>query len=295
MGLIQVRDVTRSHSALIPSLFPDARDTKATPALYAAFDTADSSQPLGFALLCSPIGSEHPCFRFAVVVAEHARRRGIGAALTQQVIDTARTLRAPSLRPLVPVMSDAGHQLMARAGFKQLRRTLVFEFNLAASLKVADAQLVQLEQDGRIPAGISNDPYRDSQAYDLSAMCQRSFGMLTHGHLEALGEYPSPGTDLTHARAFRLNGALIGAWGVVVRDGTAVFDPLLIAEDKRSTWAFSFVTGTVLRTLVASGVTQGLTKIHEDNRKMIVVMRRFGTRVTGVETLYELAFAGDEA
>jgi GNAT superfamily N-acetyltransferase len=295
MGLIHVRDVTRSHSALIPSLFPDARDVKATPALYAAFDTPDGAQPAGFALLCSPTGAEHPCFRFAVVVAEHARRRGIGAALTSHVTDTARLLRAPSLRSLVPVISDASHQLMAGAGFKQLRRTLVYEFNLAASLKVTDAQLVQLEQDGRIPAGISSDPYRDNQSYDLSAICQRSFGLLTHGHQEALGEYPSPGTDHSHARAFRLNGALIGAWGVAVRDGTAVFDPLLIAEDKRSTWAFSFVTGTVLRGLVAHGVENGLAKIHEDNRKMNAVMRRFGTRVTGVETLYELALNGDDA
>ncbi|MCC6070242.1 GNAT family N-acetyltransferase [Massilia sp. GCM10020059] len=295
MGLIHVRDVTRSHSALIPSLFPDARDVKATPALYAAFDTPDGAQPAGFALLCSPTGAEHPCFRFAVVVAEHARRRGIGAALTQHVADTARTLRAPSLRPLVPVMSDGGHQLMARAGFKQLRRTLVFEFSLAASLKVMDAQLMQLEHAGRVPAGISSDPYRDNQAHDLSAMCQRSFGMLTHGHLEAMGEYPAPGADLSHARAFRLDGTLIGAWGVVVRAGTAVFDPLLIAEDKRSTWAFPFVTATVLRTLVAGGVTHGLAKIHEDNRKMIAVMGRFGTEVTGVDTLYELALAGDPA
>lgn len=295
MELIHVRDVTRSHSALIPSLFPDARDVKATPALYAAFDSPDGVQPTGFALLCSPTGAEHPCYRFAVIVAEHARRRGIGAALTRHVSGTARTLRAPSLRPLVPVISDAGHRLMANAGFKQLRRTLVFEFKLAESLKVVDAQLVPLEQDGRIPAGISSDPYCDNRAHDLSAMCQRSFGMLTHGHLESLGEYPSPGADLSHARAFRLNGVLVGAWGVVVRDGTAVFDPLLISEDKRSTWAFSFVTGTVLRALVASGVTNGLTKIHEDNRKMIVVMRRFGTRVTGVETLYDLALNGDEA
>lgn len=295
MGLIHVRDVTRSHSALIPSLFPDARDVKATPALFAAFDTPASSQPSGFALLCSPTGAEHPSYRFAVAVAEHARRRGVGAALTQHIADTAATLRAPSLRPLVPVSSEAGHQLMARCGFRQLRRTLVFEFDLAQSLKVADVPLLQFEQEGRIPAGISNDPYRDNPAYDLSAMCQRSFGMLTHGHLEAMGEYPAPGADLSHARAFRLNGTLIGAWGVVVRGATAVFDPLLIAEDKRSTWAFTYVTGTVLRALVASGVTNGLTKIHEDNRKMIVVMRRFGTRVTGVETLYELALNGDAA
>jgi GNAT superfamily N-acetyltransferase len=292
--MIQVRDVTRSHSALIPSLFPDARDTKATPALYAAFDTPDSSQPAGFALLCSPSGAEHPCFRFAVVVAEHARRRGVGAALTQYAADTARMLRAPSLRPLAPVSSDAGHQLMERAGFKQIRRTLAFEFDLANSLEVVDGPLVQLEQDGRVPAGIESGPYRDNHAYDLSAMCQRSFGMLTHGHLEALGEYPSPGADLSHARAFRLNGALVGAWGVVVRDGTAIFDPLLIAEDKRNTWTFTYVTATVLRALVVNGVKHGRAKVHEDNRKMMAVMRRFGNRVIGSETLYELALGGDE-
>lgn len=280
-----MRDVTRTHSALIPSVFPGARDIKATPALYAAYE---GPVLLGFAILCSPTGAEHPAYRFDLKVAQPMRRRGAALALLEHLVATARTLRAPALRPLSPVDSDIGHKLMARFGFVPLRRTLAFEFDFDKASDYFDIQNHHLEVSGRLPAGLAAEPYRDNAGRDLSALCVREFGILTRGHLEACGEYPAPGADVSHARAFRVNGVLAGALGIVVRDGVATIDPLLIAPGKRNTWVFTHIIHFALRSLAAQGCKRGVAHIHEDNTMVLALARRFRARQAGAASLYEL-------
>ena len=288
MRSVDVRDVTRTHSALIPSLFPAARDVKATPALYAAFQ---GPALLGFGLLCSPTGAEHPAYRFALAVAPAARRGGVATTLLRYLIDTARTLRAPALRPLAPVGGEAGHALMARFAFQPLRRTLAFEFDLDKAAGYFDIQHHHLEVSGRLPRGLAEEPYRDNAARDLSALCVREFGILTRGHLEACGEYPTPGADISLARAYRVNGVLAGALGIVVRDGVATLDPLLIAPGKRNTWVFTHIIHSTLQRLAASGCKYASADIHEDNTMMLALARRFRARQVGAASLYELSLS----
>ena len=285
MRSIEVREVTRTHSALIPSVFPDARDVKATPALYAAFQ---GPAMLGFALLCSPTGAEHPAYRFAIAVAPPARRGGVATALLRHLVDTARALRAPALRPLTPVEGEAGHALMARFGFQPLRRTLAFEFDFDKAADYFDIQHHHLEASGRLPRGLSEEPYRDNAARDLSTLCMREFGILTSGHLEACGAYPAPGADISHARAFRVNGVLAGALGIVVRDGVATLDPLLIAPGKRNTWVFTHIIHSTLQRLAAAGCKYATAGIHEDNTMVLALARRFRARQVGAASLYQL-------
>lgn len=290
MESIDVRDVTRTHSALIPSVFPNARDVKATPALYAAFQ---GPALLGLALLCSPTGAEHPAYRFALAVAPAARRKGVATALLRRLLDTARTLRAPSLRPLMPVDSAAGEALMARFGFQPLRRTLAFEIDFDKAADYYDIQHHHLEVAGRLPRGLADEPYRDNAERDLSALCVREFGILTHGHLEACGAYPAPGADISVARAFRVNGVLAGAFGIVIRDGVATLDPLLVAPGKRNTWAITHIIHSTLRRLAAAGCKRGVADINEDNTMALALVRRFRGRQTGAAVLYELPLSGE--
>lgn len=288
MGSIEVRDVTRTHSALIPFLFHEARDVKATPALYAAFE---GSALLGFALLASPTGAEHPAYRFSLVVAQQMRRRGVASAMLGHLVETARTMRAPSLRPLSPVDNDIAHKLMARFGFMPLRRTLTFEFDLVKAFGYVDVQHHHLEVSGRLPAGLTDEPYRDDASRDLSRLCVREFGILTHGHLEACGEYPAPGADIRHARALRIDGVLVAAMGVVVRDGIAILDPLLVVPGKRNTWAFTHILHSVLRRVTGVGCQRGIAIIHEDNTPVLSLARRFSPGPSASACLYELPLA----
>lgn len=285
MRSIDVRDVTRTHSALIAFLFPEARDVKATPALYAA---CEGTALLGFALLCSPTGAEDPAYRFSLVVAPQMRRRGAASAMLGHLIETARILRAPSLRPLMPVDSDIGHKLMTRFGFMPLRRTLTFEFDLEKGYGYFDVRHHHLEVSGRLPAGLTDEPYRDDASRDLSRLCVRELGILTTGHLEACGEYPAPGADISHARAFRINGELAGALGIVVRDGTATMDPLLVVPGRRNTWAFTHILHSTASRLLKQGCKRGIAVIHEDNQAALSLARRFSPGPSGSACLYQL-------
>ena len=292
MSSIDVRDVTRTHSALIPSLFPDARDIKATPALYAAYQ---GPALLGFALLCSPAGVEHPCYRFALAVAPAARKRGIGSTLLNHVVSIATTLHAPSLRPLAAIDNEAGHALMARYGFQPLRRTLSLEFDFDHAAEYLDIQHHHLEVRGRLPRDLVDGPYRDNAQRDLSTLCVREFGILTHGHLEACGAYPAPGADISHSRALRVNGILAGAIGIVLRNNVARLDPLLIAPGKRHSWALIHMLHTASRSLAANGCKRVVADIHEDNTTLLTMTRRFRARQVGVATQYELPLLPESA
>lgn len=289
-GKVLVEEVTRSHGALIPYLFPQARDIKATPALFAAFAADVPDSLLGMALLSSPIGAEDPAFRFGLEVMEPWRNQGIGAQLLRHVIDVADRLNAPSLRNLQPVRSAPAHRLMKRFGFSVLRKTVSHEFPLDTAFGIFDRQLDNLLSAGRIPSAVSSDAYAEiKDDHALSALCRKEFGSLTYGHLEALGEYPAPDKDYSFSRAFKLDGNLLGAWAVAVKNGTATFDPLLIAPGKRNTWVFTYVIHAVLQELIRHGVNQGCAQIHQDNLKMMSLMRRIGAREAGVDTLYALA------
>jgi len=289
-GKVLVEEVTRSHGALIPYLFPQARDFKATPALYAAFAVEAPDCLLGMALLSSPIGAEDPAFRFGLEVMAPWRNQGIGAQLLRHVIEVADSLNAPALRNMQPVRSAPAHRLMKRFGFSPLRMTVSHAFPLDTAFGIFDRQLDNLLSAGRIPSAVSSAAYSENKDdHALSALCRKEFGALTHGHLEALGEYPAPDKDYAFSRAFWLDGHLLGAWAVAVKNGTATFDPLLIAPGKRNTWVFTYVIHSVLQELLRHGINQGCAQIHQDNLKMMSLMHRIGAKAAGIDTLYELA------
>lgn len=287
---VKVEEVTRSHGELVPYLFPEARDARVLPALYAAFSAEAPQDLLGMALLSSPVGTEDPAFRVALHVMEAWRRRGIGAQLLAHVIEVADCLRAPALRNMQPARSDAAHKLMRRFGFHARRMTIGHEFLLDTALSIFGRQLDMLQSAGRIPCGIVATPYAEGTGrHPLSSLCKSAFGTLTHGHLEAMGEYPAPGKDYSFSRAFWLDGKLLGAWAAAVKDGVATFDPLLIAPEKRNTWVFTHVIHSVLQELARHGIRRGYAQIHQDNLKMMAVMCRVGAKAVDAATLYELA------
>jgi len=51
---------------------------------------------------------------------------------------------------------------------------------------------------------------------------------------------------------------------------------------------FPLVIHRVLGKLLASGIAHGVAQIHQDNAKMIALMKRIGAQSLKVEHLYEL-------
>jgi len=282
-------DITSTHSALIPSFFPAARDLKQGAAIYAAINADDPGTLLGAALLAAPGAIEAPPFLCDIFVLEQWRNHGVGQALIRYLIDTARKLRAPALRLLNPIENSGVGAMLERHGFNNVRSTRSYCFSLLENFSMFDELLQASQLAARIPDKIEMLPYSSSREYaQLSKLCQQEFGLLTHGHLKASGQYPADGRNYRHSTIFKQESRLIGAWGVGTKERTAVFDPLLIAPEKRSSWVFPLVIHRVLGKLLASGIAHGVAQIHQDNAKMIALMKRIGAQSLKVEHLYEL-------
>jgi len=284
-------DVTRRHGDLIAARFPEARDAKQQPRLYAALDAETGREALGLALLAMPTWSEVPAFRFSLDVPTDCAERGVAAALLAHVVDTAREHHAALLCNARPPGSPAEHALLASFGFHEIRRTVVHRFRLQTARDVFRAEMARLQAGGRVRPGVECRPYAEGPAREISLLCRSEFGALTHGHLEALGEYAAKGKDVRFARSFWRDGRLVGAWGVGVADGVATFDPLLVARPWRNTFAFAHIVLTVLEALVDHGIEWGSAAVHADNLKVMAVMARVDAVAQDVQSLYELAFA----
>lgn len=285
---IQFIDVTHSHSWLIAARFPEARDAKIQPTLFAAVDTAEQNRVVGLALVVSPIWSESCAYRFALDIPNSQNEDGIERLLLEHIIAVAKQHRAPALRNWRPVRLPEAHRLMQAFGFEPIRSTVTHEFLLATAYQIFHAEIERLYASGKIRAGVCCQQYEEGEARQISSLCRAEFGALTYGHLEAIGEYPAPRKDVSFARSFWIDGKLIGAWGVAVQDEIAVFDPLLIARNWRNTWAFTYIVHSVLQNLVHHQVGYGRAAVHQDNRKVMAVMSRINASVVSTDTLYEL-------
>jgi len=217
--------------------------------------------------------------------------RGTEVAMLHHFIALARQHRAPALRNDRPAITDDECALYEQHGFVCLRRTLTHRFSLGTALDVFKAEMDRLRAAGKVRADLRVQPYAEGPQRDISTLCQAEFGMLTQGHLRAIGEYPAPDDDSRHARSLWHRGTLVAAWGVSVRGGIATFDPLLVARRWRNTCAFPLIVHTVLEALVADGVRWGHAAIHEDNRKVMALMPRVEATVIATEVLYELPLA----
>ena len=289
---LRIIDITCTHSQAIPYLFHTARDLKTTPALYAVVHDESPANPLGYALLASPLGSERIAYQFDIRMLEEKHCPGADDKLVAHVLYTAQRLRAPALQILTPVSNDDCHQqLLERHQFRSIRRTLTYKFGLNGAFAIFKDKVECLQAAGRIPEQIDAIPYSTAAyADELSAHCNAAFGLLTHGHLRALGHYPAEGQDYSYSTQIRAMGQLVGAWGIGIHGDTATFDPLLIATPYRNTWGFAYVIHNSLRRLLAAGVTGGIAQIHETNTKMHALMKRIGADSTDIEHLYEFSF-----
>jgi GNAT superfamily N-acetyltransferase len=293
---LQILDVTRTHSSIIPYFFPSARDLKSTAAIFAAVHENAPNALLGVALLAAPFGTELPPFLFDIKVLDQWRNQGIGNKLVEHVIDTAKKLHAPALKTLEPVRNNIAESMLQSRDFRSISSTATYSFSLQQSFTIFSQTIKALYADSRIPSEIDIIPYDSVREYEeISSLCNQEFGLLTHGHLKAAGKYPSKDWDYSDSAIFRHQGKLIGAWGVGKKKNTAVFDPLLIAQDRRNTWVFPFIIHTVLGRLLDAGIEGGMAQIHQDNAKMVAIMQRIGAKKSEVEYLYELnlEYSGD--
>jgi hypothetical protein len=289
-GLL-IKDVTVSHSAAIPVLFPNARDLKIAPLLFGAFKKSKhfpSGKILGIAILASPLESDRPDYHVSFKALEKHESDCVRERLLKHVIEYAGYLNAPSLINLETILEAGDHELLKKHGFSQIRSTIHCQFNLNKGFKFFATTFQKLKQKESVPMGLEVRPYEEENGREISKLCIQSFGAMTHGHLKSLGIYPQGVSDFSYSRSFWIKQKLLGAWGVSVENNQAIFDPLLVAEGKRNTWVFTYLVYSVVKDLIASGVVDGNALVHADNRKIMALMQKIGAKMGKEDALYRL-------
>lgn len=287
---VAVYDVTRTHSAVIPWLFPAARDMQCAPSLFAA---VRQGRVAAFAVLASPLAGERSAYLLDLSGYNGGLDAPVADALIEHVVALATSLRAPALEVARPISDPDHRRHVERHGFRSVGATTAYRFCQRRALELFSAKLAELDRAGRVPGPIDCLPYDAAPHTDeLSALCHAEFGLLTHGHLQALGDYPAGDLDYSCSAQFRLHGALVGAQAVGVHGRWATFDPLLIAKAFRNTWAFAYVLTQVLQRLGGVGVTEGVALIRDSNIGMRAVMARLDASAKFVQHAYQRDLSG---
>ena len=293
---IVILEATSQYSKVIPYLFPEARDLKTSPTIYIAFHRSNSKMTFtGAAILASPLGFEDPSYKFSIQVLNPWKGFGIGNSLLDHVINEARILHAPAIRNLQPVSGCVPNSMLINRRFSLLRNTITHKFELKKLFLNLEETMGNLKNKGRMPTNVKSSPYLEDKEHEISKLCMKEFGSLTHGHLKSLGQYPSEGVDYSFSRSFLYGKEFVGSLGVGVIENVAVFDPLLIANGRRNSWAFTLIIHTILEELINNGIENGVAQVHEDNKKIMALMKRVDAESSDVESLHELIFGLDES
>ena len=285
-----IRDLTTTHSHLIPYFFPESRDIKTTASLFGVIEGAADLK--GLAILAPPAAGADPHFSCDIHVFDPWRHQGYEGALYDYVIDLSKQLFAPGVKMLRAVSDGAEKVLLESKGFEVIRVTNNFSFSIAKAHNIFNLTLSRLEGAGRIPDNYRICPY--SQGGEaISELCFQEFGLLTHGHLKAVGQYSSGEEDMDYALCIFYRDELVGGLGVSVLGGVATFDPLLVSPSYRDSWAFTVIAHKALKKLLADGVSLGFVQVHQDNRKIMALMARLEANKVGEQALYSINWCAE--
>ncbi len=284
---MRIAEVTAAHGDLIAHRFPHARDVSTLGALYEARLGGAGGPVVGFGFLAGPAPHEPPYFRGAVHIEPQFRGRGHGRRLARYLVAMADRLGAPALRPLEPIRDDKSDRLLACLGFHEVSGSTLYSFCIGKPLEIASRVVGAIDRRGR-STDFSFLPYEKAPQEPVERLCMAGFGALTHGHMKAAGQYaPARGEDASQSLALMKGNELAAALGVVVRNATARFDPLLIAPKYQNGPAFAAIITEMCRRLLARGVTGGEAEIHDGNAKMLTFVRRLDARAGARSRLFE--------
>lgn len=284
---MHVINATKSHSELIPYLFPSAIDIKGVPELFLCV-TENEQNILGAGILCSSEGNAANSFVMDIVIIDESKRHRISTQLMQVIIHLATILKAPALQFLALLNTPIEKKQFQSAGFVEIRKTIAYSINIKATYEILDRFVKMLQASKSIPDNFQILSYSKFNTEALANLCQQEFGFLTHGHLKATGQYfDDPQWDFSSSLVIAIDNKLVAALAVGSNGKQAIFDPLLITPDKRSTWAFPLITQIVCKKLLEKQVMHGQALIHESNSKMMSFMKKISASEQYQELLFQ--------
>lgn len=282
-------DVTLTHGSLVPWVFPSVRDVKLPGSLYFVTERAVPEKPIAIAYLASPFATERPDFVCDYYLFDEKGQEDILALTIKGLKDLARQYNAPSLRVMKPVTTAWEARVLEREQFYVELESIQFAFSATYALGYIKQQLQTRFTQQSLPDDVKVVDYGGPLRDQISKLCVKEFGAMTHGHMGALGQLDD-GMDHSFSRAVSLKGQLVSSLGVGVKGKLAIFEPLLISPDVRGSWAFPFVVNQVLTRVVESGVEDARALIHSSNKKIMNFMQHLDPEILGSIISYKIDF-----
>jgi hypothetical protein len=283
----RIIEATRTHSDLIPLLFPHCATLKSVAALYLAIDPPQPAQPLSAGILAAPGPNEDRAYLCDIMLLGRGERYdSAGSDLLSHIIEVSTCLLAPEISLLKPVSDPALRRLWQQQGFTLNLHSDWYHFSIQAAHEVLNRKLLRLFAAGAVPEKTEFWHYGAKLDHTLSELCVREFGLMTLGHLRALDEYDSMDSDFSCSLMLTHHQQLVGAIGVGHKNGLAEFDPLLIAPRYRNAWAFPLLLNKVAECLLEKNVDSGKALIRASSKKIRHFMDRVGADRTGFEQHY---------
>ncbi len=266
-----VRPALEAESVSCRALLPEAfLPSGYAPELFVA--PAPESGILGAAALAwVPDG-----FPLLIRVAEGWRRQGIGGALLRAVMDTAAG-ETPALRAWGPLAeASPGALFLQAAGFRPIRRLLVFETDAVRFATAMTALLGRFRAAGRVPADVRLASLDEAPPSEVVRLVTQHMATQPHDVAWRI----APGAPNGYNRALSLvlmRDVRVVAAMLCRRHAEAIeVDVNVVAPDVRRGWANLLLLEGMARLCRAAGIRRFRFSCEEHVRDTLNLARRSG-------------------
>lgn len=262
---LAVREARDEEHERCRTVLPQCFLPGAAPELFVASDGEDIR---GVAAVLWSTGG----FPLQLFVFEPFRRRGIGRALVDAVVDAAHG-ETGTLRNWFPVVeSSAAAAFLSRMGFAVERRLLGFDGDSAGFVEQAVRLRALIERSGRVPDDARIITLGEAPRQEVAKLVAAEFGTapaFASAQLQTGAGYdPSLCVVATHGG--RVVGAVLAA-----REGPCLrVDVTAVAPDHRGGWANLLLLTSLVERGIAAGVSRFRFFCDEDNRDTLNIARR---------------------
>lgn len=270
--MVSIKRLRGRELALAPQVFDELRARPQVDCFLVAVNKDNVA--VGFAFLSALDEKRNPVYAFDIKTASSDNQFLIAGALKNEIFRIARTHKISRLMKLAPANSEGEIDFYCSAGFQVMRWVSIYEIDLAAILKLVQNAVSISDITARY--NLRYESY-NCQPAKIDELCLDGFGVLTHGHLQATGNL-SDEKDYSQSTSIWMQGELVAALAVGLKDHIATFDPLLVNKQYREKWPFALIVKYISEKLLRLEVKKGHVIIMEDNHKMMSFIAKSAPR-----------------
>lgn len=216
--------------------------------------SAEAGPPLGAAAVWYTPSREFPEYaNLGLHVLEPHRRQGVGRALLENVVDTARKTGAGELR-VQPLQHESAGFLFAMAcGFDAKPATITYEAPMESYKEAYTPVYERIVQRGRMPAGAKMIPLKDANREEVCRLLIDYLGFPAHTAAERL-RGTEQGFSQTISRVALLDGKMVGVILATYHGIMGAIAGTVVLPEHRNSWVAPALKYHIMHALIAQNV-----------------------------------------